>query len=377
MKISKEAEKALGLLAQNGYFAYVVGGCVRDSLLFTEPHDWDITTSALPSQIIACFLEYKVIETGLKYGTVTVIIDKIPIEITTYRIDGEYKDNRRPEEVLFTNKLKDDLSRRDFTMNAIACNNEIVDYFGGVRDIENKIIRTVGNSDERFSEDALRILRALRFSSQLGFEIEKSTKKSIISQKSLLKNISAERITAELKKLLIGRAYYNALTEYHEVIFEIIPEINSINEMLENSPEDLNIRLSLLLWNVKSPEKLLGRLRFDNKSIELISSIIKNKDIFMEDNKISLKKLLNKLNIDVVRAILKIRGQSAEILDEIISKNECYSLEGMRVNGNDIIKMGITGKRVGEILNMALDLIIEEKLANTRKEIMEYIVTII
>ena len=372
MKILKQVGAALSILSQNGYYAYVVGGCVRDSLLFNIPHDWDITTSALPSQIIACFLEYKVIETGLKYGTVTVIIDKIPIEITTYRIDGEYKDNRRPENVLFTDNLKDDLSRRDFTMNAIAYNNEIIDFFGGVLDIENKIIRTVGESDERFSEDALRILRAIRFSSQLSFSIEKETKKSIIKNRALLKNISVERINIELRKLLLGENFFSVLNEYKEVIFEIIPELREINKNLENSENDIIIRLSLLLWDLNS-FNILKNLKFDNKTIDMVSKIIENKDTKIIQDRIELKKLLNKLSEKILRKLMKINKLKESLLDDIIKSGECYSLKQLEMTGDDVREHGIEGVKIGEILNEILTLVIEEKLQNNKDACNNYI----
>lgn len=186
--------------------AYVVGGCVRDFIMCKAHTDIDITTSAEPNEVIDVFVDYKIIETGLKHGTVTVIIDAMPLEITTYRIDGNYSDNRRPNKVSFTKSIKEDLARRDFTINAIAYNPEVgfIDYFNGREDIDNKIIRAVGNPEERFNEDSLRILRGLRFSSQLGFKIEKRTADAMFSQGDLLKNISAERIASEFIKTLTG-----------------------------------------------------------------------------------------------------------------------------------------------------------------------------
>jgi len=391
MMILRQAKQALETLNKSGYSAYLVGGCVRDSLLFNEHNcsdsskfetqlpedkikDWDITTSALPEQIIECFSEYKTIETGLKYGTVTVIIDKLPLEITTYRIDGEYKDSRHPSEVLFTDRLKDDLSRRDFTINAIAYNNEITDYFGGISDIESRLIRTVGDSDKRFSEDALRILRAVRFSSQLGFKVEENTKISIMKNKKLLKNISAERINAELKKLLTGENFYNVLLEYKEIIFEIVPELTEINENLKNSENDLIIRLALLFWDIREQKKVLKNLKFDNNTIDILSIITENKNRRITETKPEIKKLLNKMGEQALRYLMKIRKTDEGILE--ICKNECYSLKTLALNGNDLKKIGVTdGKRIGEILNEMLGLVIEEKLDNKMEILLKYIVT--
>ena len=372
MEIIKQAREALNILSENGYYAYVVGGCVRDSLLFSIPKDWDITTQATPNQILDCFLNYKTIETGLKYGTVTVIIDEISIEITTYRIDGEYRDNRHPLGVLFTDELKKDLSRRDFTMNAIAYNTEIVDYFCGVSDIKNKIIRTVGDPDKRFSEDALRILRGIRFASQLDFKIEENTGKSIIKNKGLLKSISRERINIELIKLLLGKNSYNVLIEYEEIIREIIPEIDSINRKMKSPENDIIISLALLLWETESPENILKNLKFDKNTINMVTKIIKNKHV--KNQKVELKRLLNKLGEPIVRRLLKIEKHDERLLDEIIENKECYSLEALKLNGDDIKALGITdGKVVGEALNRILTLVIEEKIKNDREICVNYL----
>lgn len=228
-------------LQKSGFKAYLVGGCVRDFIIGLTPHDYDITTDALPQDIISIFSDYTTIPTGLKHGTVTVIADNTPIEITTFRTDGKYINSRRPQEVFFTRSYKDDASRRDFTMNALAYNKNdgIIDYFGGVSDIENKIIRTVNNPDKRFSEDALRILRAIRFSSVLGFSIEENTGKSIHNNKELLANISSERIFSEFTKLLCGNNVKNILIEYSDVISIFIPEIIPMIGFCQHNPHHL------------------------------------------------------------------------------------------------------------------------------------------
>ena len=206
-ELSKAAEKAIFMLEKAGFKAFAVGGCVRDFLLGKKPTDFDITASALPEETKAVFKNEPVIETGIKHGTVTVLMEGEPLEITTFRIDKNYSDNRHPKEVLFTRSLSEDLSRRDFTINALAFsqNTGIIDLFGGVSDLEHGIIRTVGNPDKRFGEDALRIMRALRFAAVLGFEIEEKTALSIKKNCALLKNISAERVFLELSKLLCGK----------------------------------------------------------------------------------------------------------------------------------------------------------------------------
>lgn len=214
-------------LHSRGFEAYIVGGCVRDSVLGIVPHDFDITTNALPEQMLEAFFDMRVIETGLKHGTLTVLSEGNPIEITTYRIDGEYSDGRRPDGVVFTRSIKEDAARRDFTVNALAYSDDegIVDFFGGINDLKNETIRCVGEPEKRFSEDALRIMRALRFSSTLGFDIDAETKKAIFSMKDRLLGISAERISSELEKLLMGKNCYSILSEYAEVLGVIVPEI--------------------------------------------------------------------------------------------------------------------------------------------------------
>ena len=228
IKIPPQVNRAIEILQNNGHSAYVVGGAVRDMLMGKTAHDWDITTSALPEETLESFSEFRTIETGLKHGTVTVIVDGMSLEITTFRIEGGYSDNRHPDKVDFTDRVEDDLSRRDFTVNSIAYSPQkgFADPFDGQTDIEKKIIRCVGNPDKRFGEDALRILRALRFSAVLGFEIEKDTAESIRRNYKLLSNISVERIFVEISKLLCGKDAGKILREFEDVIFFILPEIS-------------------------------------------------------------------------------------------------------------------------------------------------------
>ena len=222
-----EVKLAIAKLTEKGFEAYIVGGCVRDSLMKCTPKDYDITTSANPEEVKNVFKEYRVVETGLKHGTVTVIVRGMPLEITTFRIDSEYLDHRHPKNVTFTKSLKEDTARRDFTMNALAYNDEkgLCDFYGGKVDIENKIIRCVGDANKRFNEDALRIMRALRFSSVLGFDIEENTKNAMFNNKHLLKNISSERLAGELVKLLCGANVKKILLEYIDIIGVFIPEL--------------------------------------------------------------------------------------------------------------------------------------------------------
>lgn len=273
IRIPRDAAFIINKLEENGYEAYVVGGCVRDSLLGIEPHDWDICTSALPEQVIEVFNEYKVLLTGLQHGTVTIIIDTEPYEITTYRIDGEYEDNRHPTKVEFVSNLELDLMRREFTINAMAYNdkNGLVDLFGGIEDIKNKVIRCVGNPDERFTEDALRMLRAIRFAVRFDCAIEKETMCSLLAHKSLLKNISVERISSELTKTL---SYPNdiksavLIVTLIELLKIVVPDMylvdseNVCQRLIRSNPV-FEIRLATL-FDFKDIETVLKQLRFSN-----------------------------------------------------------------------------------------------------------------
>ena len=238
MDMPKNVDTAINLLQSAGFEAYAVGGCVRDSLLGKTPNDWDITTSAKPEDMKSVFADFHCIDTGIKHGTVTVVIDGEPLEITTFRLDGEYEDNRHPKSVTFTSNLGADLGRRDFTVNAMAYSKMTgtVDLFDGQNDLKNKIIRCVGDPDRRFNEDALRILRALRFASALDFEIEEKTAQSLLKNRALLGNISEERIAKELLKLVCGKGAKRILTDFAPVLFEILPELQPMYKNSHDNP---------------------------------------------------------------------------------------------------------------------------------------------
>lgn len=431
IKILDAAQTAINILENAGFEAYIVGGCVRDSVLGNTPKDWDITTNALPDEMLEVFNEYRVIETGIKHGTVTVIINKFPLEITTYRIDGTYSDNRRPDSVSFTSEIKNDLCRRDFTINSMAYNsrNGFVDYFSGENDIKNKIIRCVGNPDTRFNEDALRILRALRFASVLSFDIEERTKESIFLNKHLLKNIAKERISVEFNKILMGNSAKRVLSDYNEIIKVFIPEIkemigfNQNNkhhhldvwqhtlEAINNSEFDINIRLTMFFHDIAKPltytedlngvghfyghpklsceiaKNILKRLKYDNNTIETVYLLISYHDYRVKPEKKSIKRLLGKIgeiNFKKLLCVQKadILGQNPILISEklenikkvedlfnkIIEDNMCFSIKDLEVNGNDLMDMGIPkGKIIGEILNKLLEMVIDEKICNNNK----------
>lgn len=399
INIPREVETALNILIGNGFEAYIVGGCVRDSLLDTAPNDWDITTSARPDEIKDCFQNYRTINTGLKHGTLTVLIGGMPIEITTYRIDGRYSDNRRPDSVLFTNNLSHDLKRRDFTINALAYNDGgIVDLFGGIEDIENKIIKCVGDPYERFNEDGLRILRALRFASVLNFRIEDKTSAAVHENRHLLNNISKERITGEFNKLLTGGNFHEIMSGYRGVIQVFIPEtgnfdhetwMNILNSM--DYATDLVLRLALLLYKTDAAEKILRNLKYDGSTVRNVKALASHKDEEILSDKINIKKQLNKIGRDNYDNLLKFKAAifrtqdkyeqelvnirfAEKILNDIDTNNECYSLDTLKINGNDLISEGFSrGRFLGSVLNELLNLVIEERLENNRKALMEYV----
>lgn len=396
-----EVELALNILNNNGFEAYVVGGCVRDSILGVLPEDWDITTSAFPADMMKCFQDHKIIETGLKHGTVTVLINKIPLQITTYRIDGEYKDNRRPETVEFTNNLSLDLQRRDFTINAMAYNKEgLVDLYGGIEDINSKQIKCVGNPDARFNEDGLRILRALRFASVLNFQIEEKSSVSIHKNKNLLINISSERIISEFNKLVLGEKFFQIMDEYKDIFEVFIEELRYINyetwinilRAMSYTPKHLILRLSLIFSNIINREDILKRLKYDNHTINNIKILCENLNVELIPNQVDIKRLLNKIGYDnfkqllvIKRAIVMSRSinssrelyfliQIEEMVKIIVEENQCYSLKDLKINGRDLIEEGFKkGKLVGKILNEILDMVIEGKLENDKDTILNYI----
>ncbi len=380
--INKEAEKALFLLSQNGYEAYLVGGCVRDSILKRPFFDYDITTNALPTEVKEVFKNFKTIDTGIKHGTVTVIIEKLPIEITTYRIDGEYSDKRHPDKVEFSQNLKDDLSRRDFTMNAVCYNGEYIDLFGGIEDITNRMIKCVGDPSKRFTEDALRILRALRFSSCLGFDIEEKTSDAITECTHLLKNVSGERISAELKKLLCGENAGNVISKYANV-FEFLLGHNCYLERAEHikkCPIDFDLRLACLLLNSSQHNDVLAKLKLDNKTVKRVSSAVSNYSFDLADDSVYIKKYINKNGIQNLLDVLALKNADGidvsvikKMLNKIIDKNECYSVKMLDIKGDDLIQFGLSGKTVGKTLEMILEKVIEGRIENSKDKILDYI----
>lgn len=432
LKIPEKAEIILHTLEEAGYEAYVVGGCVRDSILGRSPDDWDITTSAKPEEVKALFR--RTVDTGLIHGTVTVMLDKEGFEVTTYRVDGEYEDGRHPKEVSFTASLEEDLKRRDFTMNAMAYNPKrgLVDLFGGVQDMENRIVRCVGNPMERFTEDALRILRAVRFSAQLGFSIEGETLKAISALAPNLKYVSAERIQVELLKLLVSPHPDYLRTAYEAGITkEILPEFDRCMETEQNTPHhcytvgehtlqsllniraDKVLRLTMLLHDFGKPSvkrtdengrdhfkthgpegekmavSILRRLKMDNDTIRKVRSLIKWHDFRPKGDAVSVRKAISMIGEELFPLYLEV--QRADILaqslykreeklkrlssvkalyKEIMDRGECISLKTMALTGRDLIDAGYApGKELGEILERLLAYVLENPEDN-KKEIL-------
>ncbi len=385
IRFPKPVSFVLERLKHEGFDAYLVGGAVRDYYMGNTPNDFDITTSALPEEILEIFSDCKTIETGKKFGTITVIKDSLPMEITTFRTDGDYLNSRSPETVSFTRSLEEDLKRRDFTINALvsSSDNLITDLFSGTEDIENKIIRTIGNADDRFREDALRILRAIRFSSYLGFEIEKSTRKSIQKNKNLLKNISKERIRDEFSKILLGENVKNVLIEYREVFEVFIPELMeiSVDRYIEIADEifcakavlEIRFGIFLTLFDKKTGTKILKDLKFSTiaqKTVLFLSEYFE-KDI--ENDKTAIKHLLNRFDAENVSLLFEMKNKDQKLLYEIINGGECFSLKDLALKGDDLLSLDIPEKEIGKLLKKALNEVISHPEKNNKEYLSEFV----
>ena len=388
MNVPVYIEKVLEVLYKNGFEGYLVGGCVRDALMGKIPHDYDLTTNALPHEIINCFEGYRVIETGIKHGTVTVVSDGENVEITTYRIDGAYKDNRHPEEVNFTKNIHEDLSRRDFTVNAIAYSprDGYVDVFGGREDIQNKLIRCVGCADTRFNEDGLRIMRAVRFSSVLGFSIEADTADAIHRKCGLLKNISAERKFSEFKKLICGKMAKNVLEEYYDVMCIVFPELEKYRaSYMENicclpneSFDEISACASIFYGaDIADVKKMIRSLKTDNdfySNVVILSEYLKKN---IKCDEISVRYIMNKLSADNILRLSAVKKAlfadftCTEFIDEYhrqVKNGACVRIKDLCIDGSEVIRLGIPkGPEVGNILDKLLCAVIENRCPNTRE----------
>ncbi len=371
--------RILSDLESNGFDAYVVGGCVRDYLLSHPTNDWDVCTSALPEKVKATLSDFHTVDTGISHGTVTAVIDGNTCEITTFRREEGYSDHRHPDSVSFTSKIEDDLKRRDFTVNAMAFSlkNGFFDPFSGKDDLDNKLIRCVGNPYDRFDEDALRIIRALRFSSCLGFEIEKETASAISELFPSLEFVANERISAELRRLLCGDMATDIMTKFLPV-FEFIfkTEITPLTERTSFS-KNFFIRLSHILSHL-SPQTaadILHELKFDNQTIKTVCFLLENKDLKLCNDKIETKKLLSAFGREklyLLSDFLLFKESSA--YKKQAEKLPVITLSELDISGNDLISEGIApGKAISTLLSLALMSVLEEKCPNIKQDLLKYI----
>lgn len=432
-EIPKKVEIIINTLEDAGFEAYAVGGCVRDALLGRTPNDWDITTSAKPEQVKVLF--HRTVDTGIAHGTVTVLLEKDGFEVTTYRVDGEYEDGRHPKEVTFTASLEEDLKRRDFTINAMAYNPKkgLVDLFEGQKDLEDKVIRCVGDPLERFTEDALRIMRAVRFLAQLGFSLEENTRKALSVLAPNLKHVSAERIQVELVKLLVSPHPDYLRTAYEAGITkEFLPEFDRCMETPQNTPhhcysvgehilhsllyvqEDKVLRLTMLLHDIGKPvvrttdkngrdhfkmhapegEKMakgiLRRLKFDNDTIGKVCRLIRWHDLRPTPEMADVRKAMNVIGEDIFPMWMEVQYADNQAKSdyrrlekearqagvrkswEVITREEqCVSLKKLAVTGSDLIAAGMKpGKEVGNTLNALLELVLENPEKNTKQTLL-------
>ena len=404
--------RIIATLQDHGYEAYAVGGCIRDSLLGREPGDWDITTSAMPEETKALF--HKTFDTGIEHGTVTVLMGEEGFEVTTYRIDGKYEDGRHPKKVSFTRNLREDLLRRDFTINAMAYNETegLVDIFGGILDLEEGIIRCVGDAKERFGEDALRILRGIRFAAQLGFEIDEDTKQGMRTLAPTLEKISAERIQAELIKMLVSDRPELLREAYELGITKIfLPEFDRIMDTEQETPHHIySVGEHTLhaMKNIRGDEegvahfkkhaaescvitkRILKRLKFDNDTLNKVSRLVYYHDYRMPAAARNVRRAMNKIGEELFPLYMEVRradvlAQSTylreekirnldeieELYREIRRMKQCVSLKDLAVNGRDLIEAGMSpGKEIGEKLKELLELVIENPGLNDKKELL-------
>ncbi len=386
ISLPSEVENIISRLEAAGFRADAVGGAVRDSLLGKSPFDYDITTSAVPSEMKAVFSGEKLIETGIKHGTLTLVLDGRPYEITTYRIDGEYSDSRHPTSVSFTRKIENDLSRRDFTVNAMAYSEKhgLTDLFSGKEDLEKGIIRAVGEPYRRFREDALRILRALRFASALDFEIEETTENALFALSDTLSAVSRERVYSEFMKLISGEGAHRILSMYSKVIYAAVPELKEYalpeKESFNKANEILRLASLFRDKDAYAANIALSNLRADNKTKNTVTMLIANFKKSLSDIR-EIKREMSRLSEESVDLLISFRemlglsdGKERELFDGILESGECYKLSMLDISGEDVRWLGITGKEIGKTLEGLLFAVIDGELRNTREELSEYAV---
>ena len=433
LPLSPGAAKALALLQAAGYEAWIVGGCVRDALLGLPPKDYDLTTSALPEETQRVFAAYPRIETGLRHGTVTVLLEGEPLEITTYRVDGVYSDARHPDGVTFTRSLRQDAARRDFTINAMAYapGQGLQDFFGGQADLAQGTIRAVGRAETRFHEDALRILRALRFASVLDFTLEGETARAARACAPLLAAVSAERVSGELGKLLCGKAAGRVLRDYPDVLGGVLPEIlpmvgldhrnphhcydvwTHTTVAVDHVPPELPLRLAILLHDIGKPdtfslgedgqghfyghprrsvelaEGILSRLRFPRRTRERVLTLVRYHDAVLEESPQRVRRWLNKLGPEVFFDLLAIQGGDAAaqapayctrldhlrrletLARQVLDQAPCLTVRDLAVGGEDLLALGYRGPAIGRALRALLDQVLSETVSNEKNALLQ------
>ena len=431
LRLPQTVRGLLDRLESNGFEAWVVGGCVRDSLLGLTPHDWDVTTDALPGQVADCFADCRVIETGLRHGTVTVLASGEPYEITTFRVDGRYSDGRHPDKVEFVRSLREDLARRDFTVNAMAYSPRrgLADCFGGRADLDARLIRCVGDPDVRFGEDALRILRALRFASTYGFSIEERTAESLRANRERLRSVAAERIAAELNRLLTGRGAADQLGRFPEVFAVFLPELAPMFGFEQRNPHhdsdvwahtlralaqgtgELEVGLAILLHDCGKPRCFtvdengvghfyghaqvsaelargaLRRLRYDNATTARVVKLVLHHDTDLFPLPKRIRRLLHELGEELLWKLLAVKradilaqaaayreenlarlAEARACLERVLAEGQRCRLEDLALDGRDLLALGAPeGRAVGECLRFLLDRVIDGGLENRRE----------
>lgn len=430
IQIPEHALTVVERLERYGYEAYVVGGCVRDSLLGRSPKDWDVCTNALPEEVLRVFRRFHVIKTGLQHGTVTVMVSHQPVEVTTFRIDGAYTDNRHPDSVNFVSRVEEDLARRDFTINAMAYNptRGLVDAFGGQEDLRAGIIRCVGEPDARFNEDGLRILRALRFAARYNFGIETETAFSIHRNRHLLENVSVERIFAELKGILVGEGVLGMMQAFPDVFAVIIPELaptigfdqrnphhcydvwTHIAHAVQAGPADEVLRLALLLHDIAKPatytlgedgkghfydhgqvgadmaRDILLHLKSDTATLQNVVTLVREHDRVLPTTAPGMRRIIGKLGISTLQQLLAVKqadmsAQSSHereqkqatlrearlLLEDVLDEPPAFTVGDLAITGRDLIALGVNpGPALGHILKTLLSEVQDELLDNTR-----------
>ena len=434
LAIAPHALFVLEILQNAGFAAHVVGGCVRDSMLGGSPHDWDVTTNARPDELLQCFAGMRVLPTGFRHGTLTVLVEAKPVEVTTYRIDGAYSDNRRPDSVSFTDDLTEDLARRDFTINAMAYapHTGLCDPFGGLDDLRARRIICVGDAGTRFHEDALRILRAARFASVLGFSVESDTHSAMLQNCALLEHIAAERIFSELVRTLTGEGIRQVLTGCAPLFVQIIPELAPCIGFAQQTPyHHLDVwehtalavhhapqqpvpRLTMLLHDIAKPacffkdergighfygheqkgadmaRQILQRLRCDSATLEAVGCLVLHHREPVLVQRKHLLRMLARLGEPMLRQLIHVQradcmakapqqhpqkleqlAAAQALLEKLLAEHACFSLRDLAVNGNDLLELGIPqGKRLGESLHALLEQVIDGQLPNEREALL-------